>query len=284
LFDYVIWEEPRGIGRWKEVTTDLVEYQASLSGKTGPDRDMFLSEGMYQQLLRVISECPEAQAAQMKRDFIPFNQQIKLAVASKQPITSLMYQVAFDGFYTHLYEWLQEHSYLTTFGKSIASTKSKEGAKIPSSGTPPTVRQMTTDPVGAPTPRPPSTAGSIQTPTPHPTQGRGGPPKGGPGAPWRLKPPPPGLASIAPTGKARTWSWVQGTFPKTGPRHGCNEAPPPECDNPQCEYLGDWLDWKGRCSYCTEPDHVKENCTLYKANVQKFRVRQGQENSNSPAQ
>ena len=42
----------------------------------------------------------------------------------------------------------------------------------------------------------------------------------------------------------------------------------------KCEYLGDWLDLKGLCSYCTKSGHVKADCTKHKENRAKYEASQ----------
>jgi hypothetical protein len=281
LLGYMIWDEPRGMGRWKEITQDLVGYQADLNGKEGADRNMALSEGMYLQITRVISECPESHSAQLKRDFMAYNAPIRMARQARAVIPAAQYLATFEGFYGYLYEWLQEHSYQATFGRPQATLQS--GSAPPQSGGgAPQLRAIQTEAQGkgdrAPansrptTPVAPSVAQS-QTPRSGYQQQRGGQQKGEG----------PKLAPMAPTGVVRTWTWGQYCWPAKGEKTPCNNPPPPECDNPQCQYLGDWLDWKGWCTYCGKDGHIKIHCPGYIKNLGQWAKKDQQGNSQPPA-
>ena len=72
------------------------------------------------------------------------------------------------------------------------------------------------------------------------------------------------LEEYAPTGKKRTWTWMQRTKPaKPGSRMACNGPPPATCTDPKIKYYGDWLDSQDLCSFCEKPGHVKTNCVVH---------------------
>ena len=79
-----------------------------------------------------------------------------------------------------------------------------------------------------------------------------------------LKPPPPGVA--------RTWGYLQKT--SLGSPYGrvhCREPPPEDNKDPACHYLGDYLDAKGLCTYCTKSTHKKADCVDYHKMVARWR-------------
>ena len=292
LFGYMVWEEPRGLGRWREVTQDLVEYQAGLSGKEGPDREMALSEGLYLQMTRIISECPESHSAQLKRDFLPYNLPIKQAMLNKQIIPAAQYLAVFEGFFGFLYEWLQEHSYQATFGRKQATcsggvhtapqTREASGGDLQ-----PQVRQMTTESQSkgkkSQTQSSPSSPAHSAAGYSEVTESRRDP-KPREEKPWLKNPKPRGFSQLAPTGMLRTWTWGQKVRLESGELVGCDNPPPADCDNPKCQYLGDWLDWKGQCTYCAAPGHIKTTCPRLKKLLESWAKRDAQENSQPSAQ
>jgi hypothetical protein len=82
----------------------------------------------------------------------------------------------------------------------------------------------------------------------------------------------PSLPAYAPTGKKRTWGWKQITLNVGGKgRQPCN-GPPPADAPAECEYLGDWLDLQGLCTYCLVSGHEKNDCQQYHTNVQKWKA------------
>jgi hypothetical protein len=87
----------------------------------------------------------------------------------------------------------------------------------------------------------------------------------------------PTLNDYAPNGKKRTWGWKQRTANVDGKgRKPCNT---PVTNTPGCEFYGDVLDLQGLCTYCTQPGHVRDDCTIYAKNVEKYNAAQKQENS-----
>jgi hypothetical protein len=252
LKDYCIWSEPMGIERWEKVTTLLVQYKEMVSGNTGESLQLAIAERMYQQLLRVIHQCREKQSQDLLRQLAAYQAPLHMAKAIGQKPTSSNYWQAFKGFMSWLADWLKLYSYEGTFGYPLApysSSALKPEIKKH-------LRHMPEVPQPAPTPAPLHTSAAARQPK---FQQKGSLPK---------------LNEVAPTGKFRTWTWKQRTCPDEGPRLECASEASAEAKEQKCEYLGDWLDLKGLCSYCTKSGHVKADCTKHKENRAKYEASQ----------
>jgi len=291
LTSYMIWDEPMGIDRWRTITHTLVTHMAYMGGKRNVDLDLYVAEHMYQQLQRVVDSCPETNSLQLGRDFAPYNQAIEMAMNQGLVITTLLYTQAFEGFYGFIKRWLDRHTYVLIFGKEQAGTTPTTNTK----STPSTQNQIRNiqayqctihskpDPVetgSVQTESAPSSAPSYTQVVQEGGQGLQGhdarPPAHKPklhnsAAAKAQRRTPSKLAKVAPTGKTRTW-WESCTTYNADStlRQPCMGAPPPECNNPQCEYLGDWLDYKGICVYCLEPGHIRSDCPLLAINKTKY--------------
>ena len=254
LKDYCIWSEPMGIERWEKVTTLLVQYKEMVAGNTGEALQLSIAERMYQQLIRVIHQCREKQSQDLLRQLSAYQAPINLARATGQKPSAAIYWQTFKGFMLWLSDWLKLYSYEGTFGYPLAPYSS--------SALKPEIKKHlrhmpeTPQPTPAPTPAPLHTSAAARQPK---FQQRGSVPK---------------LPEVAPTGKFRTWTWKQRTCPDEGPRLECASEASAEAKDQKCEYLGDWLDLKGLCSYCTKPGHVKADCTKHKENRAKYEASQ----------
>jgi len=287
LASYMVWDEPLGIERWEAITKGMLEYQGSMSGKVGEGQAFYMAESFNQQIHRIIDNSTESCSAMLCREFAPFMSKIEEAMEDSSSLTEELYNSANKGFMKHLIKWLNKYTYVLTFGYPQSAIKKPSN--------PPATSQTNLNHIHTPaeetsnptTPRdsiPPTyehvlTAGGAGAPqTPH---------KQVPAAEKVLKygQKPPAMDKIAPTGKQRTWTWRQRTNPKDGPRMECAGPPPPECTNKDCQYYGDWLDWQGRCTYCTELEHTKPTCTRHKAAVDAWNAKNPRsENYKAPAQ
>ena len=50
----MIWDEPLGFERWKAISHDLLAYLASICGKRDEDKSLYVAEGLYHHMLRVV--------------------------------------------------------------------------------------------------------------------------------------------------------------------------------------------------------------------------------------
>lgn len=243
LKDYPIWSEPLGLERWEKVTRLLVQYKESVAGNTGPTLELAVAEKLYQQLVRVVHQCTERPSQDLLRQLALYQVPLNLARAADRKPTAAEYDQTFRGFMLWLSDWLKLYSYEGTFGFPMASTAAGSLLK-------PEVkkhlRQM-------PTPSTPVKTDS--TPRKPPFN--------------KTK-----LAQLAPTGKLRTWTWRQRTCPDNAPREECATPASAEAQSKGCEYLGDWLDLQGLCTYCCKPGHVKSACSKHKANQAKWEASQ----------
>jgi len=244
LKDYTIWAEPLGLERWEKVTKLLVQYKEMVAGNTGPSLDLAISERMYQQLLRVIHLCKERQSQDLLRQLALYQVPLNLARAAGRKPSAEEYTQTYRAFLLWLIDWLKLYSYEGTFGYPMAVATGSHSHSDSSSKR--HLRQM-----GTPT---------------TPVQREATPKK-----PPYIKTK---LPQLAPTGKLRTWTWKQRTCPDNAPREECASPAPTEAQEKGCEFLGDWLDLQGLCTYCTKPGHVKEHCPKHKANKAKWEAAQ----------
>jgi hypothetical protein len=275
LSSYMIWNEAMGIERWAAVTQSMIEHVAVLSGKSGMAHEQYVAEHMYRQMHRVIHNSKEACSAVLHREFLSHTVDIEMAVEDNLPVTTEMYRKAYKSFFKFLTKWLNIHTYVLTFGYAQAVHK-KQAQSQPSS--PSLMQAHSSTPVmsrnQSPIIRQIYTASQSRASSPSYSQvvsegGRGM--QGNVGnkmhgsAAAKHRPDQrgrPKVADIAPTGIRRTWtSSMKGlTMPDSGVRQDLWSSPPPACDNPQCQYLGDWLDFQGLCAYCEKPGHKRHQC------------------------
>jgi hypothetical protein len=274
----MIWDEPLGLERWKSLSQDLISYLSSVCGKRGDSHSLFVAESLYQHMLRVIDNCSESAAAQLNRDVTPYTSPIDVAMDLEEAIDTDMYMKSFNGFMTYLQRWLTKHSYVLTFGKAKASSTPTPRPANPPKQTP-TPQTLHPTPLPNPPPAAPPSYSDVVT-------------AGGAGNPqlramdtrqaqarqftqaqnqssWKktqeeLQPPPPGIT--------RTWGYMQKTA--QGSPYGrvhCRDPPPADNKDPACHYLGDYLDAKGQCTYCTKTTHKKVDCVDYHKMVARWK-------------
>jgi hypothetical protein len=59
LSSYWIWNEPLGTERWEVITKNILAHRAVIAGKVSSEITMCKSEGLAQQLQRLVMACPE---------------------------------------------------------------------------------------------------------------------------------------------------------------------------------------------------------------------------------
>lgn len=239
--EYPIWAEPLGLERWEKVTKLLVQYREVVAGNTGDTLELAIAETLYQQLVRVIHQCKERPSQDLLRQLAMYQAPLNLAKATDRKPSVSEYIQTFKGFMLWLSDWLKLYSYEGTFGypmTAVTGTLQSSSKKY--------LRHMET--ISTPARR-------DSTPRKPPFQ--------------KSK-----LPQLAPTGKLRTWTWKQRTCPDNAPREECATPASAEAQAKGCEYLGDWLDLQGLCTYCCKSGHVKEDCPKHKANRAKWEAAQ----------
>jgi len=79
LGQYMIWSEPLGVERWESITKSILQYQGTMSGKTGEEQAYHIAESFNQQLHRVIDGSVEACSASLRKEFAHFNREMEEA-------------------------------------------------------------------------------------------------------------------------------------------------------------------------------------------------------------
>jgi hypothetical protein len=248
LKSYCIWSEPLGLERWEKVTTLLVQYKEMVAGAEGEALQLAIAEKMYNQLIRTLHQCQERQSQELLKQLAFYQEPILMAEEMGHKPPAEAYWQVFRKFMTWLTSWLKQFSYECTFGFPLAL--------YPNSALKPEVKKHLRHIPEVPQPEP------VYTPAPVSAAARQ--PR------YQQRDAAPKLHPVAPNGKHRTWTWKQRTCPDNGPRIPCANEAPDEAKKVDCEFFGDWLDWKGLCTYCTKPGHVKADCPQHKENRAKY--------------
>jgi hypothetical protein len=269
LDSYPMWADPVDLNRWEDVTRMLLTYMEMCDGKDGVELIHAVQKGLYQQIIKVLNACPSKEGKDLMVQFAPYQAPILRAQKAKTSISTEQFENAYSQFMDWLKPWVARHGYQGVFGYSQAKIVGNLDKKV-SFQPDVSVRQMSTSlPSPPPIPdlsfanvvqhgsqdlsiRQMHTSAAATKPSYQRTQSSDAEE----------------LAEFAPTGIKRTWTWLQKTKPaRPNPRQPCNGPPPPECTDPRIQYLGDWLDMKGNCSYCTKAGHAKAECRAYAASL-----------------
>jgi len=275
LQQYHMWSEQVDLDRWDEVTRLIVSYQEMCTGKTGFELEAAVHQRMYRQLITVINACPTKQCQELMNKLETMQEPIMQAQDSMMIVNPQLYALVYFKFFAWLKLWVARFTYQGVFGYPQGGAPKKSN-----------VRFMHPEPASyypAPSAAPPLTPSApIRTPTPAAVTPVASPTyaemlatpeelhlrklhtsvaakQGMPGRTQSTV-----LEEYAPTGKKRTWTWMQRTKPsKPGTRMACNGPPPSTCTDPRIKYYGDWLDSQDLCSFCEKSGHVKSDCLTY---------------------
>jgi hypothetical protein len=250
---YMQWTEPVGVERWELITRTLIEYREAKSGKTGHVLEAAIAERMYTQLVRTLHNCTPAASQGWLRILAQHN----MAITAKRKIGECIPAALYDGVYETIMCLLRDETkkfgYETVYGHSRAN-KLAAPMQCFESAASLNLRHMKYTPS---TPvKQHSVTGQVGKTYASAVSGNG--------SNGFQK-----LADYAPTGIKRTWTWQSKLKPeadparpgKTLPRVFLREPVPAECTNAKCEYLGDWLDYQGLCTYCQSKDHNRQACS-----------------------
>ncbi len=123
LNSYMIWDESLGVERWESITKSILEYQGSMSGKTGENQACYMAESFNQQLHRVIDNSTESCSAALRKEFAHFNRAMEEAQEEGQLLTEELYTKVNKGFMKYLVQWLNMYTYTLTFGHAQTTIK-----------------------------------------------------------------------------------------------------------------------------------------------------------------
>jgi hypothetical protein len=202
-----------------------------------------------------------------------------------EPINAAQYLKAFEGFMLFLQRWLTKHTYQLTFGRNRAVTNPAPGkevgkpaapgkpqpekAKVPDS---PSYSAVVTEGGAGP-------AANIRNMDTKQSQARQFVKDQASASYVPLEPP--------PAGHERRWKYHSKTSPKDGKRL-LRDPAPAESASLGYQYLGDWLEHKGLCTYCVHPGHHRKDCGVLKKAIETYNALKSestavstQENSNA---
>jgi hypothetical protein len=280
LSSYWIWNEPLGIERWEVITKNILAHRAVIAGKVSSEITMCKSEGLAQQLQRLVMACPESYSAKLFGDYVNVYENIRECKDEDQPVSSAMYDKANAKFLKVLKVKLNTYQSTTVFGYAV-SKESKSHEHVTPTQQPPQQQ------LNVPVPQVPTPTSTHQLnhvlktdlipPTYTQVTQQGGqgymggqaPPAPKPAYEKPKKPRPANWSLKAPNGNTRNYYWLTTCRGLGEAAKACNDPAPPEA-SPGCEFYGDWLDVQKLCCYCKSKDHNIHSCQRYQTQVAKF--------------
>jgi hypothetical protein len=287
LSSYWIWNEPLGIERWEVITKNILAHKAVIAGKVTSEITMYKSEGLAQQLQRLVMACPESYSAKLFGDYVNVYENIREYKDEDQPVSSAMYDKANAKFLKVLKVKLNTYQSTTVFGYAVSKDSKPHDHITPTQQPNTQVPNTPQRQLNVPTPQvtPLTSAHQLnhvfRTDLIPPTytqvtqqggqgyMGGQGPPAPKPTYEKPKEPRPANWSRTAPNGNIINYYWLTTCRGPGEAQKACNDPAPPEA-GPSCELYGDWLDVQKLCCYCKSKDHNIHSCQRYQTQVAKF--------------